>query len=83
MRYIELNPVRAGIVEYPGDYDWSSYHCNALSIENLLIQPHSQYLELGQTPYQQQQCYQAMFETPLQPSARGGDRRSQRYLDSN
>lgn len=29
MRNIELNPVRAGMVEQPGDYQWSSYRCNA------------------------------------------------------
>ena len=28
-RYIELNPVRAGMVSFPGDYRWSSYHCHA------------------------------------------------------
>ena len=26
MRYIELNPVRAGMVEHPSEYPWSSYH---------------------------------------------------------
>ena len=29
-RYIELNPVRAGMVSDPGDYRWSSYRANAL-----------------------------------------------------
>ncbi len=29
MRYIELNPVRTGMVEHPADYPWSSYRCNA------------------------------------------------------
>jgi putative transposase len=29
MRYIELNPVRAGMVKHPGDYRWSSYQHNA------------------------------------------------------
>ena len=28
-RYIELNPVRAGMVEAPADYRWSSYRANA------------------------------------------------------
>jgi len=28
-RYIELNPVRAGMVEHPADYCWSSYRANA------------------------------------------------------
>ncbi len=30
MRYIELNPVRAGMVKAPSDYPWSSYGTNAL-----------------------------------------------------
>jgi putative transposase len=30
MRYIELNPVRAYMVKHPSDYEWSSYHANAL-----------------------------------------------------
>jgi hypothetical protein len=29
MRYIELNPVRAGMVAHPRDYAWSSYRANA------------------------------------------------------
>ena len=28
-RYIELNPVRAGLVRHPAGYRWSSYHHNA------------------------------------------------------
>jgi putative transposase len=30
MRYVELNPVRAGMVAQPGDYPWSSYRHHAL-----------------------------------------------------
>ena len=29
-RYIELNPVRAGMVEAPGDYPWSSFRANGM-----------------------------------------------------
>lgn len=47
MRYIELNPVRAGMVEAPGEYRWSSYGFNALAIVNKNITPHPLYLELG------------------------------------
>ena len=36
-RYIELNPVRAGMVRHPGDYRWSSYGCNGLQSHNGLI----------------------------------------------
>lgn len=40
-RYIELNPVRAGMVVHPGDYRWSSYRANAQGIANALLVPHS------------------------------------------
>jgi len=46
-RYIELNPVRAGMVEGPSEYLWSSYHCNSLGKVNDLLTPHSIYLALG------------------------------------
>ncbi len=39
-RYIELNPVRAGMVMKPQDYRWSSYHANGLGKPNALITPH-------------------------------------------
>jgi len=40
-RYIELNPVRAGMVAHPGDYRWSSYRANAQGRANALLAPHS------------------------------------------
>ncbi len=46
-RYIELNPVRANMVDDPSAYTWSSYHCNALGIESKLCTPHEEYLKLG------------------------------------
>nr|WP_245531964.1 transposase [Desulfobacter postgatei] len=39
-RYIELNPVRAGIVEHPGEFRWSSYRHNGLGEMSDLITPH-------------------------------------------
>ena len=46
-RYIELNPVRAGMVKNPADYPWSSFHFNALGREDKLITPHAIYKALG------------------------------------
>jgi hypothetical protein len=43
-RYIELNPVRAGMVEHPADYRWSSYRANAQGEADALIAPHALYL---------------------------------------
>jgi len=45
-RYIELNPVRAGMVTDPADYRWSSYRVNALGAESRLCTPHPEYLAL-------------------------------------
>ena len=46
-RYIELNPVRAGMVADPGEYRWSSYRVNALGVASGLCTPHPEYLALG------------------------------------
>ena len=48
-RYIDLNPSRAGMVTDPVDYDWSSYHHNAMGVANGLLTPHDIYLKLGTT----------------------------------
>jgi putative transposase len=50
MRYVELNPVRAGLVSRPEDYRWSSYGANALGIRDGLVVPHPLYLSLGESP---------------------------------
>ena len=47
MRYIELNPVRAGIVRHAGEYAWSSYRQNASGMPGKLLSPHEFYLRLG------------------------------------
>jgi putative transposase len=43
MRYIKLNPVRAGMVTDSTGYPWSSYHCNALGQFSDLVVPHPEY----------------------------------------
>jgi putative transposase len=48
-RYIELNPLRAGLVRNPVDYQWSSYRHNALGHTNSLITHHESYLQLDTT----------------------------------
>lgn len=66
-RYIELNPVRAGMVAAPVRYAWSSYRANGEGRTNALLQPHPAYLRLGATPEQRQQAYRALFEQQLAP----------------
>lgn len=45
-RYIELNPVRAGMVSLPGEYPWSSYRCNAEGLGDPLIRQHEVFVRL-------------------------------------
>ena len=61
-RYIELNPVRARMVESVVDYPWSSYQHNAMGKPISLITPHRCYLSLGKTSKERQSAYQGLFE---------------------
>lgn len=65
-RYIELNPVRAGMVNHPEDYRWSSYHANALGKVDGLITPHDQYRRLGRTETDRREAYRALFKANLE-----------------
>jgi putative transposase len=49
MRYIELNPVRAGLVATPAAYRWSSYKRHAGGSPDMVLTPHPLYLALGAT----------------------------------
>jgi len=64
-RYIELNPVRAGMVEEPGEYPWSSYRANALGEESPLLEQHPFYLGLASSKKERISSYQKLFETAL------------------
>lgn len=64
-RYIELNPVRAGIVTDPGDYPWSSYRSNALGERNPVLSAHAEYLALGDSAEARQAAYRQMFGETL------------------
>lgn len=113
-RYIELNPVRAGMVQHPAEYPWSSYRHNALGHDDQLVTSHYLYNALSDAEKTRQAHYRALFEAHIdqktidevrrcankawvlgsdyfktkielqlnrraQPSARGGDRRSNEF----
>ena len=61
MRYIELNPVRANMVNHPGEYKWSSYHTNAQRGLEPIIEPHPVYTELGIATEERQAAYRELF----------------------
>lgn len=65
MRYIEMNPVRAGMVNHPSEYRWSSYHANAFGKENLLITPHPIYTSLNKVEEGRQYAYRELFLNDL------------------
>ena len=48
-RYVDLNPVRAGMVTAPGDYPWSSYRAHAALEPDAAVDAHTVYLALGQS----------------------------------
>jgi len=67
-RYIELNPVRASMIEDPSEYRWSSYQCNALGAKSALLTPHDLYRRLGQNDAERRLSYRALFERHVSTS---------------
>ena len=65
MRYIELNPVRASMVEHPGEYKWSSYAANAHNGFDKVIVRHPTYLELGSVDEDRQASYRELFRNHI------------------
>lgn len=64
-RYIELNPVRANMVQHPRDYKWSSYKTNAEGKASVLIQPHNQYINLDPNELIRRKAYRALFKAHI------------------
>jgi len=62
MRYIEMNPVRAGMVEHPAQYRWSSYAFNALGVSNAILAMQAEYAALGRAPEERQSVYRGLFD---------------------
>lgn len=65
MRYIELNPVRAGMTSDPAHYLWTSYRFNGLGQNDVLVTPHPGYLDLGRTREERQTAYRDLFRAHL------------------
>lgn len=61
-RYIELNPVRAGIVVDPAEYPWSSYPHHAGIKPDGLITDHPLYWALGNTPFDREMAYKELMQ---------------------
>jgi putative transposase len=65
MAYIDLNPVRAGLVSTPQDYPWSS-HLHYLGLRaDRLITAHALIWELGNTPFAREAAYAEMVQSGI------------------
>lgn len=65
-RYIELNPVRAGLVDEPSEYPWSSYAHHIGAQRDAIITDHTLYWALGNTPFEREAAYQELVRKGLQ-----------------
>ena len=68
-RYIERNPVRAGMVRSPSDYRWSSYGHHIGNGMDSLINDHAVYLALGQSATERYAAYRSLCEQDLDESS--------------
>jgi putative transposase len=66
-RYIERNPVRAGMVAAPTAYPWSSHGGNIGLADNKLLTPHVEYLALASEPASRRASYRGLFELDDDP----------------
>ncbi len=66
MAYIDLNPVRAGLVTQARDYPWSSHGHHIGLWRDRLITPHALLWELGNTPFAREAAYADLVRGGLQ-----------------
>ena len=64
-RYIELNPVRAGMVSHPAEYPWSSYAANSQGRLDPMIGPHPAYVGLAENIEHRLLAYGELLNAPL------------------
>jgi len=64
-RYIEMNPVRAGLVGEPAQYRWSSYGHHVGLRPDPLIDEHPLIWSLGNTPFERQAAYRRLVDAPV------------------
>ena len=64
-RYVEMNPVRAAIVESPGDYVWSSYARNAHDRPDVIVSEHPAFSALGRTRIERCDAYRQLIRESI------------------
>jgi putative transposase len=70
MRYVDLNPVRAGLVATPSRWQWSSYRHYAFGEPDDLITDAPEYLALGRNAPERRKAYRHLFASPLSEELR-------------
>jgi putative transposase len=65
MVYIDLNPVRAGMVGDPKDYRWSSHRHHIGLASDKLVKQHALYWALGDTPFGREAAYVRLVQSGL------------------
>ena len=81
-RYIEQNPVRAGLVRHPGDYAWSSYRYNADGWATTLIQPHPIFVQMIGNDGRFLDAYRQFLREMPEPTETGTIRKGGTYPHS-
>ena len=65
MVYIDLNPVRAGMVAQAAEFKWSSHrHCIG-QVSDKLVTPHALFWGLGNTPFAREAAYVELVQAGL------------------
>ena len=64
-RYIDLNPVRAAMVEHPSKYRWSSYGANVLTDRHSFVRAHPSFLALAMEEQARAAAYRSLCDEPL------------------
>jgi putative transposase len=65
IRYVEQNPVRAGMVPRASDYPWSSCRHHMGWFVDPMVSEHGAYLALAKTPGRRAEIYSGLCEVPL------------------
>jgi putative transposase len=65
MVYIDLNPVRAGMVQQSADFKWSSHRHSIGQVSNKWVTPHALFWGLGNTPFAREATYAELVQAGL------------------
>jgi putative transposase len=79
-RYIDINPVKAGIVKTPDQYPWSSYNFFANNERNAILDYDFWYLSLGDTFEERRKQYAKLVNSETEPSQ---DEFIEKQIDKN